>query len=83
MKNGRTTSMWRRSAWPCNMTCGQFLRFVEDGGYKTNSLWSEDGLAGGSEEIRRIRSGTRWFRRLEGTLFDRWNDLNPDSPVVP
>ena len=66
------------------VTCGQFAEFVEDGGYKTNSLWSEDGLAW--RHGRDAAHPVYWKRDGSGgwkvRLFDRWNDLNPDSPVV-
>jgi iron(II)-dependent oxidoreductase len=65
------------------VTQGQFLAFVEDGGYRDDAAWSADG--------RRWRDATeadrpaywerrdgRWRRRE----FDGWVDLEPDHPMV-
>ncbi|MGB0629761.1 MAG: selenoneine synthase SenA [Alphaproteobacteria bacterium] len=66
------------------ITCGQFADFVEAGGYEQDGLWSDDGLA-----WRRGKEASHpvyWKRDPYGSwkvrLFDRWNDLDPDSPVV-
>lgn len=66
------------------VTCGEYADFVEDGGYGTDSLWSEDGI--------RWRYGTGiqhpvyWMRDAAGAWkvrqFDCWNDMQPDCPVV-
>jgi iron(II)-dependent oxidoreductase len=63
---------------------GEFLAFVEDGGYATPSLWSFQGRAwlekeGATHPLywRRAPSGawqTRWF--------DRRLDLDPRAPVI-
>ena len=66
------------------VTCAEFAAFVEDGGYEKDGLWSEDGLA-----WRRQAGAAHpvyWKRDASGAwrvrLFDVWNDLAPEQPVV-
>ena len=66
------------------VTCAQFAEFVEAGGYDTDSLWSDEGLAWRRETDashpvywRRDSSGGWQVRR-----FDVWHDLAPNAPVV-
>ncbi|CAN0591212.1 unnamed protein product, partial [Laminaria digitata] len=66
------------------VTCGQFAEFVEDGGYATDLLWSEDGLAwrgdaGAEHPVYWQQDGSGGWRVR---LFDQWRDLTPDTPVV-
>jgi len=64
---------------------GEFLAFVEDGGYRRPELWSFGGqqwLAKawdhpGHPICWRQDSGT-WYQRR----FDQWQPLNPEAPVV-
>ena len=66
------------------VTCREFAEFVEDGGYETDGLWIEDGLAW--REENNARHPVYWKRDASGgwkvRLFDDWNDLVPDQPVV-
>ncbi len=64
-------------------TQGQFLAFVEDGGYLRREFWSEEGWAWRERErathpVYWRREGTRWYRRV----FDRWVPLEPQRPVI-
>jgi iron(II)-dependent oxidoreductase len=62
------------------VTNGQFLEFVEDGGYGRRELWSPDGWT--------LRETERWERPLywtgDGRVrdFERVVELDPDSPVM-
>lgn len=66
------------------VTCGQFAEFVEDGGYGTDSLWTHEGRtwrdgAGAAHPVYwKPDTSGGWRVRL----FDKWNDLSPDAPVV-
>ena len=66
------------------VTCRQFADFVEAGGYEADSLWSDDGLSW--RRGKDAKHPVYWKRDGSGgwkvRLFDVWNDLNPDSPVV-
>ncbi|MEE2997416.1 MAG: selenoneine synthase SenA [Pseudomonadota bacterium] len=66
------------------VTCGQFVEFVEDGGYERDSLWTEDGLSW--RRVRDPKHPVYWKRDTSGgwkvRLFDVWNDLASDKPVV-
>ena len=66
------------------VTCREFAKFVEDGGYETDGLWTQDGLAWREENS--ARHPVYWKRDASGgwkvRLFDVWNDLVPDQPVV-
>ncbi|WP_116040827.1 selenoneine synthase SenA [Amycolatopsis palatopharyngis] len=64
------------------VTQAEFAEFVEAGGYRTPSVWSDGGAwlteTGAAHPLywRRAADG-RWQRRH----FDRWVDLEPDLPV--
>ena len=64
------------------VTNGEFLEFVEDGGYRTARLWLADGWAkvaeeGWSEPLYWLRGGDGWFEfSLAGLL-----PLDLDAPV--
>lgn len=78
------------------VSCGEFLAFVEDGGYERPEFWSRGGrrwlrqprLEPGE---RQARFGTlprhpRYWRPNEGgwevRFFDRWLPLHPHKPVL-
>jgi iron(II)-dependent oxidoreductase len=65
---------------------GEFLEFVQDGGYGNEKLWSFGGrcwlIEGGEERCRPVywregESGAWQVRR-----FDQWVDLPPDAPAL-
>ncbi len=65
------------------VTCGEFLRFVEDGGYRRRELWPEEGWAAAQREgwemplyWRRDADG----RVMEYTLMGE-RALDPHAPV--
>jgi len=65
------------------VSAGEFLRFVEAGGYDDAGLWpGEAGAwraqAGRSHPERWRRAGSQWQQRW----FDRWLPLAPDEPVI-
>jgi iron(II)-dependent oxidoreductase len=66
------------------VTQGEFLAFVEEGGYDDNEFWSEAGRrwreqAGRNRPLYWQRqSGGRWLRRD----FDRWVPLEPHRPML-
>lgn len=66
------------------VTCAQFAEFVENGGYETDKLWTGEGLRWRQETS--ARHPVYWRRDSSGgwqvRLFDVWNDLAPESPVV-
>lgn len=55
---------------------GEFCQFIESGGYRTASLWSESGLAWLQEA--RVEAPKYWYRR-DGTWWTRMMDR--DLPV--
>lgn len=64
------------------VTAGEFAAFVEDGGYARAECWDEPGrrwLAAGDARHPAYwrRHGSRWEERC----FDRWQPLDPESPV--
>lgn len=64
-------------------TNGQFLEFVEDGGYRRRELWSEEGWAWREREhaahpLYWLRQGGYWFFRH----FDLVVPLEEEFPVV-
>ncbi len=69
------------------VTNGEFLKFVDDGGYGQESLWDFGGRCwlaegpGGSREMPEY-----WGRQEGGTWqhrkFDRWEDLPLEAPIV-
>jgi gamma-glutamyl hercynylcysteine S-oxide synthase len=71
---------FRIGAWA--VTCGEYARFVEDGGYRTPSLWSEAGWrhraeAGLEAPLFWERRGEAWWHRS----MDRAAPVAPDHPV--
>jgi len=65
------------------VTNGEFIAFIDAGGYRRDDLWTDEGR----EWLRRSgrasprdwrRAGTGWERRH----FDQWASLRPDEPVV-
>lgn len=61
---------------------GEFLAFVEDGGYRRDAVWSAEGRAwrdasGASQPLYWRRANGSWERRV----FDRWEKLRPDAPM--
>ena len=66
------------------VTQGEFVRFVEDGGYRRRELWSPEGWewragVGADRPVYFDRdSGGRWQRRH----YDRRLPLEPDRPVI-
>jgi iron(II)-dependent oxidoreductase len=66
------------------VTQAEYAAFVEDGGYRRQELWSEEGWswregegAGGPLYWRRSEDGG-WLRRH----FDRWTPLEPHRPAL-
>ncbi len=66
------------------VTQSEFLKFVDDGGYRRDDLWSADGWlwrqsAGAEHPVywRPVGAGL-WNRRD----FDRWVNLEPNKPVL-
>jgi iron(II)-dependent oxidoreductase len=61
---------------------GEYLEFMEDGGYTTRSLWSDDGWAWLQEEgvraPRHWESGPRGWRER---VLDRERPVDPHRPV--
>ena len=65
------------------VSCGQFLRFVEAGGYGERRWWSEAGWSWATREGR--RAPRHWRRGPHGwqlRRFDRWMPLTEDEPVL-
>jgi iron(II)-dependent oxidoreductase len=69
------------------VTNGEFLQFVEGGGYQNEKLWDFGGrcwLADRPEEVRGMPE--YWRREGDGSFrhrkFDRWEVLPPDAPVL-
>jgi gamma-glutamyl hercynylcysteine S-oxide synthase len=68
----------------CAVTQGEFLDFVNDGGYKREELWSPDGSlwrdeAAAEHPVYWKRDGDgKWVRRV----FNRWMPLEPDVAMV-
>ncbi|WP_235953589.1 selenoneine synthase SenA [Noviherbaspirillum galbum] len=62
------------------VSCGEFRRFVEDGGYARPDLWTAEGSA-----WRQQREAPRGWKREGGRWlcqrFDEWIDLPDDEPV--
>ena len=63
------------------VTCGAFLAFVDDGGYRRRELWSDDGWAWQQD------SGTRqpasWLRTADGWAERQFGRVVPFDPVRP
>ncbi len=66
---------------------GEFLEFVEDGGYGEESLWSFGGRCWLAEGEGGGRRHPEYWRRGDGgswqvRRFDRWHDLPPEAPAL-
>ncbi len=63
---------------------GQFLEFVEDGGYQDRRWWDSAGRDW--LDARKAECPRDWKRGEDGRwrrkFFDEWSDLKPDEPVV-
>ncbi len=62
---------------------GQFLAFVEEGGYRRDEFWTPEGrrwrdMAGAAAPRNWKRDGDGWSMRW----FDAWQGLRTDDPVV-
>ena len=68
------------------VTAGQYLRFVESGGYDDPACWP--GEAGRWRAAQPRHHPARWRRppggkaRWETRWFDRWLPLDPDQPAI-
>src|SRR5207247_1475909 len=62
------------------VTNGDYLAFVEDGGYRRPELWSEEGW--GLRERRRWRRPRYWTRDGRERRFERIEPIDPDRPVM-
>jgi iron(II)-dependent oxidoreductase len=65
------------------VSCGQYLEFVEDGGYRRKQWWSE----AGQEWVTRTRAEAPGNWKREGKTWqvrymDREHELQPELPVV-
>jgi gamma-glutamyl hercynylcysteine S-oxide synthase len=67
---------FRIGAWA--VTCGEYQRFIDDGGYRTRSLWSEAGWK--HREEADLQAPQFWERR-DGAWWSRSMDL--EAPVDP
>ena len=63
------------------VTSGEFLRFVEDGGYETRSLWGEAGWAFITEQG--IRAPQFWEKSADGWTVRRMDRVIPLAEDVP
>lgn len=82
----------------CPVTNGEFLAFVEDGGYRRPELWSFGGrkwlqtemdialVHGEREPVMRTPQHPLYWRLRGGQwqqrLFDHWRPLDPNAPVM-
>lgn len=65
------------------VTCGEFARFVDDGGYAREDHWTAAGwrwrtATGRSAPLHWRKAGNGWELRR----FDRWEALPEDEPVL-
>jgi len=65
------------------VTNGEFVEFIDAGGYRRDDLWTDDGREWLSKSGRTAprdwrKSGAGWERRH----FDQWAALRSDEPVV-
>jgi iron(II)-dependent oxidoreductase len=69
---------------PVPVTAGQFLRFVQAGGYADPAWWPGSAGAWRAQQTRSCPE--RWRRDERGEWqqrwFDRWVPLDPDQPVI-
>ncbi len=64
------------------VTNGEFIEFIEDGGYERRDCWSTEGWAwrtaeGGGAPAYWQRDGGRWLVRS----FSEWSEVDPALPV--
>ena len=64
------------------VTNGEFIDFIDDGGYDRRECWSAEGWAWRAEESARApaywqRDGARWHSRS----FAQWSEVDPSLPV--
>lgn len=68
----------------CPVTNGQYLAFIDDGGYARRELWSEAGWSW--RQATGARAPAHWRTRSAGgweaVVFGRQGPLHPDCPVV-
>ncbi len=65
------------------VTSGQYLRFIEDGGYRRRELWTDDGWRWCQHERAEApRHWRREARRWSQVVFGRPMPLDPGRPVV-
>jgi iron(II)-dependent oxidoreductase len=65
------------------VTDGEFVIFVEDGGYERRELWDEDGWAW--RESVQAKHPVYWRRADDGwerRVFDRWAPLVPEHAMI-
>jgi iron(II)-dependent oxidoreductase len=65
------------------VTQSEFAAFVEDGGYKRQELWTQEGWAWRTQ--RRAEHPVYWRRTPDGwerRAFDRWDPLEAHWPMV-
>jgi iron(II)-dependent oxidoreductase len=66
------------------VTCGQYLAFMTDGGYRRRALWTDEGWLWLAET--RVSHPAQWEQNLDGSwserLFGRLVPLALDRPVV-
>lgn len=66
------------------VTQGEFLAFVEDGGYERRELWTETGWRW--REREKADAPLYWRRDARGSWerrrFDRWIPIEPELPVL-
>jgi iron(II)-dependent oxidoreductase len=62
------------------VTNGQYLEFVEDGGYRRPELWTEEGWAWRSEED--VERPLFWTEDGRERSFERSDPLDPRLPVM-
>ena len=64
------------------VTNGEYLAFMEDGGYRRPELWADEGFTFVQEEG--IEAPKEWAQGADGwteRFFDRVRPLDPDRPV--
>jgi iron(II)-dependent oxidoreductase len=62
------------------VTCGDFLAFVEGGGYDRREWWSEDGWAWLRDS--RVRAPLHWTGDGRARCFEQTLELDPSLPVM-